>query len=108
MSIIPGEYDPSTVPELKTIDLKEETVPGQKRLCRIGAAVTNEEFRRWAVAGKAWSLPADVILVLLFFFGSSCEVFLQDGGLLEQALEGTSFFCSCLCYMLSPRFLLQY
>ncbi|KAF2478349.1 uncharacterized protein BDR25DRAFT_330802 [Lindgomyces ingoldianus] len=63
MSLIPGEYDPSTVPELKTIELKEETVPGKKRLCRIGVAVTNEEFRRWAVAGKAWSLPVDVILV---------------------------------------------
>ncbi|KAF2011948.1 hypothetical protein BU24DRAFT_443328 [Aaosphaeria arxii CBS 175.79] len=63
MSIVPGEYDPSKVPELKTIDLKEETVPGKHRLCRVGAAVTNEEFRRWAVAGKAWSLPADVILV---------------------------------------------
>ena len=63
MSLIPGEYDPTTVPELKTIELKEETVPGEKRLCRVGAAVTNEEFRRWAVAGKSWTLPADVILV---------------------------------------------
>jgi FAD/FMN-containing dehydrogenase len=63
MSIIPGQYDPSTVPELKTIELKEEIVPGKKRLCRIGAAVTNEELRRWSVAGKAWALPTDVILV---------------------------------------------
>lgn len=62
-SLIPGEYDPTTVPELKSIELKEEVVPGKKRLCRVGAAVTNEEFRRWAIAGKAWSLPADVILV---------------------------------------------
>jgi hypothetical protein len=63
MSIMPGEYDAATVPELKTIDLKEETVLGKKRLCRIGAAVTNEEFRRWSVAGRAWTFPADVILV---------------------------------------------
>ncbi|KAF2746840.1 hypothetical protein M011DRAFT_67900 [Sporormia fimetaria CBS 119925] len=63
MSILPGEYDPSTVPELKTIELLKETVPGKKRLCRIGTAVTNEEFRRWAVAGKSWTFPADVILV---------------------------------------------
>lgn len=62
LSLIPGEYDASKVSELKTIELKEETGPG-KRLCRVGAAVTNEEFRRWAVAGKAWSLPCDVILV---------------------------------------------
>lgn len=63
VSLIPGEYDPKTVSELKNIELKEETVPGKKRLCRIGAAVTNEEFRRWAVAGKAWSFPANVIMV---------------------------------------------
>lgn len=63
MTVIPGEYDAANVSELKTIDLKEETVPGKKRLCRIGAAVTNEEFRRWSVAGKAWTFPADVILV---------------------------------------------
>jgi hypothetical protein len=62
-SLIPGEYDPTTVPDLKTIELKEETVPGEKRLCRVGVAVTNEEFRRWAIAGNAWSLPTDVILV---------------------------------------------
>jgi hypothetical protein len=62
-SLIPGEYDPTTVPDLKTIELKEETVPGKKRLCRVGVAVTNEEFRRWAIAGNAWSLPTDVILV---------------------------------------------
>lgn len=63
MSLIPGEYNPATVPDLKTIELKEETVPGTKRLCRVGVAVTNEEFRRWSVAGKAWAFPADVILV---------------------------------------------
>lgn len=63
MSLISGEYDRAEVPELKTIDLQEETVLGRKRLCRIGAAVTNEEFRRWSVAGKAWAFPADVILV---------------------------------------------
>jgi hypothetical protein len=63
MALIPGKYNPATAPELKTIELKEETVPGKKRLCRVGAAVTNEEFRRWAIAGKAWTLPADVILV---------------------------------------------
>ena len=62
-SLTPGEYDAKTVPELKTIELREEIVPGKKRLCRVGAAVTNEEFRRWSVAGKAWALPADVLLV---------------------------------------------
>ncbi|KAJ7224719.1 hypothetical protein GGX14DRAFT_651436, partial [Mycena pura] len=43
MSLIPGEYTGIDVPELKTIDLKEQ-LRRPKRLCRIGAAVTNEEF----------------------------------------------------------------
>lgn len=74
-SLIPGEYNPASVPELKTIELKEETVPGKKRLCRVGVAVTNEEFRRWAIAGKEWSLPADVILVEVCVWFSLCLVF---------------------------------
>ena len=73
VSLIPGEYDPKTVTELKTIQLGEETVPGKKRLCRIGVATTNEEFRRWAVAGKAWSFPADVILVEVSSSRHACE-----------------------------------
>ena len=73
VSLIPGEYDPKTVTELKTIQLGEETVPGKKRLCRIGVATTNEEFRRWAVAGKAWSFPADVILVEVSSSRYACE-----------------------------------
>ncbi|KAI0794153.1 hypothetical protein C8Q74DRAFT_1347404 [Fomes fomentarius] len=48
--------------ELKTIELQEQ-LGDTKRLCRIGAGVTNEDFRRWAVANNAWALPVDVILV---------------------------------------------
>ncbi|KAL9108479.1 MAG: hypothetical protein Q9227_006694 [Pyrenula ochraceoflavens] len=62
MSLIPGEYTTEHVPELKTIELKGEVSEG-KRLCRIGSAVTNEDFRRWSVANKAWAIPVDVILV---------------------------------------------
>lgn len=62
MSIVPGDYTGTGVPDLKTIELKEQT-SSSKRLCRVGVAVTNEDFRRWAVANNAWSLPVDVILV---------------------------------------------
>lgn len=31
--------------------------------CRLGVAVTNEDFRRWAIKHKQWALPVDVILV---------------------------------------------
>lgn len=49
--------------ELKTIELVGEPTPGAKTaLVRVGAAVTTEEFRRWAVQSGSWTLPADVIL----------------------------------------------
>ncbi|KAM3086661.1 hypothetical protein ACMFMG_000787 [Clarireedia jacksonii] len=35
----------------------------EKTLCRVGAAVTNEQFRRWAVTNNQWTMPVDVILV---------------------------------------------
>ncbi|KAJ7847979.1 hypothetical protein B0H13DRAFT_2285449 [Mycena leptocephala] len=62
LSLIPGPYTGTGVPDLKTIELMEQLAPG-KRLCRIGAAVTNEDFRRWAVAHNAWALPVSVIMV---------------------------------------------
>ncbi|KAF2842030.1 hypothetical protein M501DRAFT_927792 [Patellaria atrata CBS 101060] len=62
MSIQPGNYTGQGVPDLKTIELKEHTTEG-KRLCRVGVAVTNEDFRRWAIHNGTWALPVDVILV---------------------------------------------
>jgi hypothetical protein len=35
----------------------------EKTLCRVGVAVTNEQFRRWAVTNNQWTMPVDVILV---------------------------------------------
>ncbi|KAI0751748.1 hypothetical protein C8Q80DRAFT_1098607 [Daedaleopsis nitida] len=60
MSLLPGDFVGDG--ELRTIELKEQ-LGETKRLCRIGVAVTNEDFRRWAVANNAWALPVDVILV---------------------------------------------
>lgn len=62
MSILPGQFDPFNGNQLRTIELKEQLPEGQ-RLCRVGVSVTNEDFRRWAIANDAWSLPVDVILV---------------------------------------------
>jgi len=73
LAIAPGEYDPTTAPELKKIEMKEATSKG-KRLCRVGAAVTAEEFRRWAVANNAWCLPVDVILVEVTFGGVNAPI----------------------------------
>ncbi|KAF7586503.1 hypothetical protein BBP40_008785 [Aspergillus hancockii] len=62
MSITPGKFNPDAGNGLRTIQLKEQQ-PDGKRLCRVGVSVTNEDFRRWAVANNQWSLPVDVILV---------------------------------------------
>ncbi|KAF7502144.1 hypothetical protein GJ744_006980 [Endocarpon pusillum] len=57
--------------ELKTIELDPVGVQADagKKLVRVGVAVTNEEFRRWAIAQNSWSLPMDVILVEVTFGG---------------------------------------
>jgi FAD/FMN-containing dehydrogenase len=85
MSIVGGEYTTQDVPELKTIELKEQTSP-MKRLCRVGAAVTNEEFRRWSVAGNAWALPCNVIMVEITIGGSNAPI-CHGAGLRHKTLS---------------------
>jgi hypothetical protein len=73
MSITGTDFVGENIPELKTIELKEETTPG-KRLCRIGSAVTNEQFRRWSVKQNAFALPVNVIMVEITFGGSNAPI----------------------------------
>ncbi|TKA64912.1 hypothetical protein B0A49_09681 [Cryomyces minteri] len=73
MAIRLGQFDGQNEPELRTIELKE-TVADKKRLCRIGVAVTSEDFRRWAVAHNAWCLPVDVILVEVTIGGTNAPI----------------------------------
>lgn len=69
MSITAEHIDPEN--ELKVIQLAEPAAEGmavpvageRKALVRVGVSVTNEQFRRWAVANDKWTLPVDVILV---------------------------------------------
>lgn len=51
--------------ELKSIDIlnKPAFLSSGKDIVRVGAAVTNETFRRWAVHNKLVAIPMDVILV---------------------------------------------
>lgn len=51
--------------ELKSIDIlkKPAFISSGKDIVRVGAAVTNEAFRRWAIHNKVVALPMDVILV---------------------------------------------
>lgn len=55
--------------ELMSIDILEKPahISSGKNCVRVGAAVTNEAFRRWAVHNKVTALPMDVILVELVF-----------------------------------------
>jgi hypothetical protein len=65
MSILPECIDPNN--ELKSIQLASPdgvtTSSADKALVRVGVAVTNEQFRRWAVKNDKWTMPVDVILV---------------------------------------------
>lgn len=57
--------------EFKVIELETQDVPGssgKKRLARIGAAVVNEDFRRWAIANNAWTIALNVVMVEYVFF----------------------------------------
>lgn len=51
--------------ELKSIDIlkKPAFLSSGKDIVRVGAAVTNEGFRRWSIHNKMVALPIDVILV---------------------------------------------
>ncbi|KAI9867387.1 MAG: hypothetical protein M1813_008945 [Trichoglossum hirsutum] len=62
--------------ELKIIELATQSPRGtpDKRLVRVGVAVTNEEFRRWAVANNAWALPVDVVLVEVTIGGTTGSI----------------------------------
>ncbi|KAG9242396.1 hypothetical protein BJ878DRAFT_173318 [Calycina marina] len=66
MSIQAEEHiDPNN--ELKSIQLASPDrliiSAADKALVRVGVAVTNEQFRRWAVKNDKWTMPVDVILV---------------------------------------------
>jgi len=49
--------------EFKTIQVQGPARYADKALVRIGAAVTNEELRRWSVRGDAWALSLNTIIV---------------------------------------------
>ena len=50
--------------ELMSIDILDKpSFSPNKRCVRVGVAVTNEGFRRWAIHNQACALPMDVILV---------------------------------------------
>lgn len=65
MSLSRKDFENDPAHELKQIHLLDtySAIDGTKRLCKVGVAVTNEDFRRWAIKNNQWALPLDVILV---------------------------------------------
>ncbi len=62
----------------------------EKALCRIGAATTNEQFRRWCLsdAGGAWkwTVPLNVIMVEITWGGSNAPI-CHGAGLRHRTLS---------------------
>ena len=61
-----------------------------KALCRIGAATTNEQFRRWCVdergGASAWAIPLNVIMVEITWGGSNAQI-CHGAGLRHRTLS---------------------
>jgi len=62
--------------ELQGIDFVSTVVEAgvEKAVYRIGAATTNEQFRRWAVQNQAWTVPLNVIMVEITWGGSNAPI----------------------------------
>jgi hypothetical protein len=72
-----GGYSGQSLNELKTIELQEITPSGT--LCRIGDAVTNDEFRRWQLENN-WATPVDTLLVEVTIAGVT-QAICHGGGI---------------------------
>jgi hypothetical protein len=63
--------------ELQGIELLGSPAPG-KVLCKIGAATTNEQFRRWCLdpagGNQRWTVPLNVIMVEITWGGSNAPI----------------------------------
>jgi hypothetical protein len=61
-----------------------------KALCRIGAATTNEQFRRWCLdergGASAWTIPLNVIMVEITWGGSNAQI-CHGAGLRHKTLS---------------------
>jgi hypothetical protein len=61
-----------------------------KALCRIGAATTNEQFRRWCLSQSggawAWTVPLNVIMVEITWGGSNAPI-CHGAGLRHKTLS---------------------
>jgi hypothetical protein len=85
----PG-IDPTN--ELQGIKIVGEIKEGfeTKALCKIGAATTNEQFRRWCLdddhGNRQWTVPLNVIMVEITWGGSNAQI-CHGGGWKNKTLS---------------------
>ncbi|KAF8243591.1 FAD-binding domain-containing protein [Wilcoxina mikolae CBS 423.85] len=72
--------------EFKKIELAVQPDNPNRALVRLGAAVTNEDFRRWAVEHKEWTLPINVLMVEITIGGSNAPI-CHGAGITSQTLS---------------------
>ena len=78
--------------ELEGIELDGTIVEDgvTKALCRLGAATTNEQFRRWCLDDRggawAWTVPLNVIMVEITWGGSNAQI-CHGAGLRHKTLS---------------------
>ncbi|KAA8896395.1 hypothetical protein FN846DRAFT_900289 [Sphaerosporella brunnea] len=61
--------------EFKTIEVGDVSPSDpSKRLVRVGAAVTNEQLRRWSIRGGAWTLPYNTVIVGVTIGGTNAPI----------------------------------
>jgi FAD/FMN-containing dehydrogenase len=78
--------------DLQGIEVVGTIVEGgvEKALCRIGAATTNEQFRRWCLDAHGgnwqWTVPLNVIMVEITWGGSNAPI-CHGAGLRHETLS---------------------
>lgn len=88
ISFQPDEFNKPGGSELKRIELlgENDLSADGKRLCKVGVAITNEDFRRWAVQNNTHVLPVDVILVQATVGGVNAAI-CHGAGLRHQTVS---------------------
>ncbi|KAF8457336.1 hypothetical protein BDZ91DRAFT_838151 [Kalaharituber pfeilii] len=83
--LLPSQTFPGN--ELKVIEILDKDIgKAGKKWVRIGAAVTNEELRRWAVGRREWTLPLNILMVEITFGGSTTPM-CHGGGIRHPTLS---------------------
>lgn len=70
----PPETELNHICILEQIDSGWPQLDNGRKYVRVGAATTNEQFRRWCIAKGRVTLPANVIMVEITLGGSNAPI----------------------------------